>query len=418
MAAADVGDERAALQLVDDAVERGQPLGDQVGVVAGPEEALAALVDVVHVLVPAEARRRCGPPRRSCGESMHRAERDLEEPGQVGRAVRIGQRDRLLGRQRVAAAVGVVVDVAARRLGVQPLADVALGGAGALGQFGRRQTAGARPAPGTGRACRPSPPAPRSVWRRLHPPRGRRTACSLSPSTSTGSLDGAHDVPPGSVSGERRVRGTTARFRGAPSLWRVPFGMASGGLESRPCCSVASTERAGDRARARRARARARARRLPGGRAGDRQDGAARRRRRACRRHARAARAWDRVRGADPVRRRCSSCCAPRWRCSTGSREPQAVALEGALALRRGPAQERFAVGAATLSLLAAYAEEGPGGGPGRRRSLARRLQRAGAAVRVPPAGGRPDRGPDRRPRRASRRCSTAPICRRCGSAA
>jgi len=40
--------------------------------------------------------------------------------------------------------------------------------------------------------------------------------------------------------------------------------------------------------------------------------------------------------------------------------EPQAVALEGALALRRGPAQERFAVGAATLSLLAAYAEEIP----------------------------------------------------------
>ncbi len=40
--------------------------------------------------------------------------------------------------------------------------------------------------------------------------------------------------------------------------------------------------------------------------------------------------------------------------------EPRAVALEGALALRRGPSQERFAVGAATLSLLAAYAEDGP----------------------------------------------------------
>ncbi len=40
--------------------------------------------------------------------------------------------------------------------------------------------------------------------------------------------------------------------------------------------------------------------------------------------------------------------------------EPQAIALEGALALRPGPAQERFAVGAATLSLLAAYAERGP----------------------------------------------------------
>jgi DNA-binding CsgD family transcriptional regulator len=40
--------------------------------------------------------------------------------------------------------------------------------------------------------------------------------------------------------------------------------------------------------------------------------------------------------------------------------EPQAVALEGAFALRRGPAQERFAVGAATLSLLAAFAEDEP----------------------------------------------------------
>ena len=39
---------------------------------------------------------------------------------------------------------------------------------------------------------------------------------------------------------------------------------------------------------------------------------------------------------------------------------PQAVALEGALAVRPGTAQERFAVGAATLSLLAAYAEQSP----------------------------------------------------------
>jgi DNA-binding CsgD family transcriptional regulator/predicted ATPase len=39
---------------------------------------------------------------------------------------------------------------------------------------------------------------------------------------------------------------------------------------------------------------------------------------------------------------------------------PQARALEGALALRPAEAQERFAVGAATLSLLAAYAEQGP----------------------------------------------------------
>jgi DNA-binding CsgD family transcriptional regulator len=40
--------------------------------------------------------------------------------------------------------------------------------------------------------------------------------------------------------------------------------------------------------------------------------------------------------------------------------EPQAMALEGALALGPGVGYERFAVGAATLSLLAAYAEPGP----------------------------------------------------------
>src|SRR3984885_12673842 len=40
---------------------------------------------------------------------------------------------------------------------------------------------------------------------------------------------------------------------------------------------------------------------------------------------------------------------------------PQAVALEGALALRPGTAHDRFAVGAATLSVLAAYADAAPG---------------------------------------------------------
>src|SRR5438132_660714 len=40
--------------------------------------------------------------------------------------------------------------------------------------------------------------------------------------------------------------------------------------------------------------------------------------------------------------------------------QPQAAALESALALRPGSAGDRFAVGAATLSLLAAYADEQP----------------------------------------------------------
>ena len=143
MAAADVGDDRTALKLRDDAVERGQPARDQVRVVARPEEALAALVYVVHVLVPAEAVAFAG--RLDDLRRVHdRAEGDLEEPRQVGRALRIGQRERLLRRQRVAAARGLVFDVAARRLGVQPFADVSLGRSGSLGELRGRE----RPGPG------------------------------------------------------------------------------------------------------------------------------------------------------------------------------------------------------------------------------------------------------------------------------
>src|SRR4051794_14160710 len=40
--------------------------------------------------------------------------------------------------------------------------------------------------------------------------------------------------------------------------------------------------------------------------------------------------------------------------------EPQAEPLAGALALRPARAGDRFAIGVATLSLLAAYAEDGP----------------------------------------------------------
>ena len=138
VAAADVGDECAALELVDDALERWQPLRHQVGVVAGAEEPLAAFVDVVDVLVPAEAvaAARALDDRRRVD---HRPDRSLEQTGQIRRAARVGECDRLLGRQRVAATVRVVLHEPARRLGVQPFAHVTLGGSGALGELGRRQ---------------------------------------------------------------------------------------------------------------------------------------------------------------------------------------------------------------------------------------------------------------------------------------
>ena len=126
VAAADVGDAGAPLELVGDAVERRQPRVDEIGVVARPEEALAALVDVMVVLVPAEA----GPGAGGVGDPrrvQHRAERVLKQPRQIRRAVLVAERDRLLGRQAVGALARVVGDEAPGGLGVEPLAHVALG---------------------------------------------------------------------------------------------------------------------------------------------------------------------------------------------------------------------------------------------------------------------------------------------------
>jgi hypothetical protein len=64
---------------------------------------------------------------------------------------------------------------------------------------------------------------------------------------------------------------------------------------------------------------------------------------------------------------------------------PQAAALESALALRPAQAHDRFAVGAATLTLLEAAR------GPRRRRALAGRIDRRHAAVCAASAPGRPD---------------------------
>ena len=72
---------------------------------------------------------------------------------------------------------------------------------------------------------------------------------------------------------------------------------------------------------------------------------------------------------------------------------PQAQALSGALALGPATALDRFAIGAATLSLLSAYADERPVLLADRRRAPARPLERRGAAVCVPAADRRPDRG-------------------------
>ena len=214
VAAADVGHDRPALQLGHDPVQRGQPLGDQVRVVHGPEEPLAAVKHVTAVLVPAEPGAAAG----YLGDLRsveHRAQGDLEEPGQVRRAVRSGERGGLLGRQRIAAAVRVVGDIAARGLCVQPLAHVTLGGAGALREFRGRQRARS---------------GQRAVQAELvahHHERGVEGRADLLHGAEhelhklvavdlDGLVGGGHDHPPrsGNSSPRSYVRGGRPRFRG------------------------------------------------------------------------------------------------------------------------------------------------------------------------------------------------------------
>ena len=138
VAAAHVGDPPAGLEPCLHPVEGGDPLADEVHGVARTEEPLAALVDPGIVLVPAHAG--AGAERiRDLRLVANRADAQLKRPRQV----RVEQQERVLRRQREAAARRVVGDVAARGLRGQPLAHVPLARAGALGQLRRSQRAGA-----------------------------------------------------------------------------------------------------------------------------------------------------------------------------------------------------------------------------------------------------------------------------------
>ena len=87
---------------------------------------------------PAPVRNAVGEP----GLDLHRRQRGLKGAQKKGRAALVGQHQRLLGRKTVAAGVGVVGDVAARGIGVEPLTNVALGGAGLRRELRRCQRLG------------------------------------------------------------------------------------------------------------------------------------------------------------------------------------------------------------------------------------------------------------------------------------
>ena len=166
---------RALLELLDHAVERRQP-GRRAG--SRCSRAGRTARSPRRRRGCARASRRPSPLLSGLGDPRrveHRAERDLEEAGQVGRAVGVGQRDRLLGRQRVAAA-----RPGRTRRSRRPPGRSATRARSALpcrcarrappASAGRR-----RPSPGRGRAGRPSRRAPCSGSRRPRPRPGRRT---------------------------------------------------------------------------------------------------------------------------------------------------------------------------------------------------------------------------------------------------
>ena len=134
VAAADIGHRRAPLELGDHAVERRQPLADQMRVVAGPEEPLGAAEQAGMMLVPADA--------LAGAEGLgdlglvveHRGD-DLVGAGQEGRPALIGEHGGLFGGHVEALGGGVVGDVAGGGLRGQPFAQIAFGETGALGQL-------------------------------------------------------------------------------------------------------------------------------------------------------------------------------------------------------------------------------------------------------------------------------------------
>ena len=126
-----------------------------------------------------------------------------------------------------------------------------------------------------------------------------------------------------------------------------------------PCWSAGTRSERRSSARWRR---RGRAERDAGAdrRARDRQDGAARLRRGAGRRDAAAARPGRRVRGPDPVRLAARAAAPRAGACSTGCRPPRRPRWRARSRCGPGAAQERFAVGAATLEPARGLRRAGP----------------------------------------------------------
>src|SRR5207247_9123321 len=150
-APADARHLRAGPELPLHAFEGGDPGRRQVGVVIRAEEALGADEERGVVLVPADtlAGAEGG---GDLGLVLEEGGQDLEAALSEGRALLVGEDHGLLGVEAKARRRGIVVDVAARGLRAEPLADVALGRARTRGELGRSGGGGPPRALGRARA--------------------------------------------------------------------------------------------------------------------------------------------------------------------------------------------------------------------------------------------------------------------------
>ena len=136
MAASDIGDLGAARQLLEDAVEGGEPGTDQMVVVARAEEARHRAKHAAGLLAP-------GDPAAGAKRLLdlwlivEQRRHKIEASQHVDGAVLFGEHHRLLRRKREFPRRRIVGEIVRGRLVRQPLAQVSLVGAGCGGEFAR-----------------------------------------------------------------------------------------------------------------------------------------------------------------------------------------------------------------------------------------------------------------------------------------
>src|SRR5215468_10894941 len=110
MATSDVGDPGAGLQFSLDALERGNPVWHQIGVVARPEELFRTREQALRMLVPADTF--AGAKSiRDLGLVEIGGLNDFECSGKESGRAFLGERHGLLGRERKGLLVRIEVDV-------------------------------------------------------------------------------------------------------------------------------------------------------------------------------------------------------------------------------------------------------------------------------------------------------------------